>query len=88
MEEQSFILSQFLSVAGVTSTVYDNKDLFSFQQYADNLLFLLQTGTTPTSISIYNVGQPYVHLVITVKMRQSGTDLTVAFSPLSSPDLR
>ena len=88
VEEQSFILSQFLSVAGVTSTVYDNKDLFSFQQYADNLLFLLQTGTTPTSISIYNVGQPYVHLVITVKMRQSGTDLTVAFSPLSSPDLR
>lgn len=88
VEEQSFVLSQLLSVAEITSTVYDNHDLFSIQQYTDSIHFVLQTGTSPTSLNMYTVEEPYVHLVVTARMRQSGTDLAVILSLFSYPDLR
>ena len=79
VENQSFILSQLLSVALVTSADWDNKDVFSIQHFYDNILFFL-SGTSSGSVSLvlYPVdSEPYVHVVLSVRFRQSGTDMYV-----------
>ncbi len=79
VENQSFMLSQLLSVALVTSAQWDNKDVFSIQHFYDSILFFL-SGTSSGSVSLvlYPVdSEPYVHVVVCVRFRQSGTDMYV-----------
>ena len=79
VEDQSYIISQLLSVAQVTSASFDNKDVFSIQHFYDNILFFL-SGTASGSVSLvlYSVdSEPYVHVVASVRFRQSGTDMYV-----------
>lgn len=79
VQNQSFILSQLLSVATVTSEVWDNNDVFSIQHFYDNIMFFLtETSTGPVSLVLYPVdSEPYVHVVLSVRFRQSGTDMRV-----------
>ena len=78
-EDQDFMSARILSIGLVNQNGDSNDLLWSMQVFEDVLYFMpnyLSSGTY--SAPVYNrEGDGYVHFIISIKMRQSGTDITV-----------
>ena len=78
-EYQDFMSARILSIGLVNQNGDSNDLLWSMQLFEDVLYFMpnyLSSGSY--SASIYNrEGDGYVHFIVSIKMRQSGTDITV-----------
>lgn len=78
-EYQDFMSARILSIGLINQNGDSNDLLWSLQVFDDVLYFMpnyLSSGSY--SATIYNrQGDGYVHFIISIKMRQSGTDITV-----------
>ena len=78
-EEQDFMTTRILSIGTLTDNGSSTDLLWSLQIFEDDILFIptYLSGGSYSSLLYTRESDGYVHLIFTIKMRQSGTDIKV-----------